>query len=213
MKKLAVTLLVFGGVCVPLLAKGQGETGRGPVISKPLMASEPSSSEQSVSSVVVPKVVPARGVESHARGSEREGGYPELASSSSQTARQTTTRAGEIAKAFPRGEDADMTNLPRVAVVRRESMPGAAASKWEVLQGASLQDGVRRWTDVMGYELVWDAPYDFPIRASLAFDGDFVEAVGKLFDAYRDAGRPLQVDVYKEQRLMRVFPQDEVAYE
>ncbi|ANI21653.1 hypothetical protein AB870_16040 [Pandoraea faecigallinarum] len=88
-----------------------------------------------------------------------------------------------------------------------------ATSKWEVLQGASLQDGLKRWADAMGYELVWDAPYDFPIRASLVFDGDFVAAVTKLFDAYRDAGRPLQVDIYKEQRLVRVFPQDDVAYE
>lgn len=86
-------------------------------------------------------------------------------------------------------------------------------ANWRVLQGETLQSGLRQWANTMDYELVWDAPYDFPIRASLSFSGDFVSAVTQMFDAYRTAGRPLQVDVYREQRLVRVYPQDEVAYE
>jgi type IV pili sensor histidine kinase/response regulator len=67
-----------------------------------------------------------------------------------------------------------------------------------------LRDVVADWTEHAGYQLVWDASYDFPIRASISVDGDFVEAMTKLFDAYATADRPLLVDIYKEQRLVHV---------
>ncbi|WP_321876065.1 toxin co-regulated pilus biosynthesis Q family protein [Burkholderia cenocepacia] len=116
-----------------------------------------------------------------------------------------------------RAEDVDSASRtpPAAAPPAASEVPAnqAAQAQWRLLQGTSLHEGLKLWTDSMNYELVWDAPYDFPIRASLSFSGDLVGAITQLFDAYRLADRPLQVDIYEEQHLVRVHPQDEVAYE
>lgn len=206
------TLFVFGYCVVPLPSGAQGRVANGPVISSPLMSAASSWGEQKVELAGTGQIPPGQDVVSTAREAlPREGNADASVSRitmSSPDAPVSMERGGMV-----RENEALNGRMAGDTPAHTLSSSEVATSKWEVLQGASLQDGLKRWADAMGYELVWDAPYDFPIRASLVFDGDFVAAVTKLFDAYREAGRPLQVDIYKEQRLVRVFPQDDVAYE
>jgi len=214
-KNLGVVLLAFGGVCASLPSSAQGERGRSPVISAPLLGSESSWGGQHFPGVTDPTDVSAQSEASLGRVASNDEGLPAQSQVSTASRHETPkpSLAGEITKVLRQKDGADMAGLTHETPAQPAFPSDAVASTWTVLQGASLHDGLKRWTDAMGYELVWDAPYDFPIRARLAFGGDFVAAVTKLFDAYRDAGRPLQVDIYKEQRLVRVFPQDDVAYE
>lgn len=75
---------------------------------------------------------------------------------------------------------------------------------WQALSGQSLRDAAAAWSSRAGYELVWDADYDFPIRANVRLKGDFVHVLTNLFNAYASADRPLTVDIYKEQKLVHV---------
>ncbi|WP_175885510.1 toxin co-regulated pilus biosynthesis Q family protein [Burkholderia sp. BCC0044] len=75
---------------------------------------------------------------------------------------------------------------------------------WQALSGQSLRDTIAAWSSRAGYELVWDADYDFPVRAGIHLTGDFIDVVTNLFNAYAAADRPLSVDIFKEQNLVRV---------
>ena len=89
----------------------------------------------------------------------------------------------------------------RPNVATRESHDHEA---WQAFAGQSLRDTVADWSVKAGYELVWDADYDFPVRAGVRLDGDFIQVVTNLFNAYTSADRPLSVDIFKEQKLIRV---------
>lgn len=78
------------------------------------------------------------------------------------------------------------------------------ASVWQAVPGQSLRQVAKTWASRAGYEVVWDAGFDYPVRASLRMDGDFIHAITGLFDAYAAADRPLSVDIYKEQKLVHV---------
>ncbi|MCW7760540.1 toxin co-regulated pilus biosynthesis Q family protein [Photorhabdus luminescens] len=82
--------------------------------------------------------------------------------------------------------------------------PVPAAAVWAATPGQTLRDVTQEWASRSGYQVVWDASYDFPIRASLRFNGTFIHAVSELFEAYTMANRPFVVDIYQEQRLVHV---------
>ncbi|AKH64635.1 MULTISPECIES: toxin co-regulated pilus biosynthesis Q family protein [Photorhabdus] len=81
------------------------------------------------------------------------------------------------------------------------------AAVWTATPGQTLRDVTQAWASKSGYEVVWDASYDFPIRAGLRFDGTFIQAMTGLFNAYAMAHRPFTVDIYQEQRLVHVQAQ------
>ncbi len=80
---------------------------------------------------------------------------------------------------------------------------------WQAFSGQSLRDTVAAWSSRAGYELVWDADYDFPVRAGIRLAGGFIQVVTNLFNAYAAADRPLSVDIFKEQKLVRVYARGE----
>ncbi|WP_052942157.1 toxin co-regulated pilus biosynthesis Q family protein [Chromobacterium violaceum] len=101
--------------------------------------------------------------------------------------------------------------LPETSAPVAESLPAEqampAADAWLAERGQSLRTVAQQWARKAGYELVWEADYDFPIAAALRFDGDFLDAMQKLFDAYAAADRPLVVNIYQEQKLVHVQAQ------
>ncbi len=75
---------------------------------------------------------------------------------------------------------------------------------WQAVPGQSLRQVTQIWASRAGYEVVWDAGFDYPVRANLRMDGDFIKAMTGLFNAYAAADRPLSVDIYQEQKLVHV---------
>lgn len=106
--------------------------------------------------------------------------------------------------AISAGAHADPAAQPGPQASSVSAQEAAAGAVWQALPGQSLKEVTATWAGMAGYELVWDAGYDFPIRAALQMQGDFVGAMTSLFNAYAAADRPLLVDIYKEQKLVRV---------
>ncbi|MER2473597.1 toxin co-regulated pilus biosynthesis Q family protein [Photorhabdus laumondii] len=98
-----------------------------------------------------------------------------------------------------------LSNVAVYATPMPTSVPLAVV--WTATSGQTLRDVIQVWASRSGYEVVWDASYDFPIRANLRFSGTFIQAVSALFDAYTMANRPFSVDIYQEQRLVHVKAQ------
>lgn len=61
-----------------------------------------------------------------------------------------------------------------------------------------------RWAGYVGYQVVWDAPYDYPIKASFELTGNFPGVIKQLFDEFGDAERPMKIDIYNQQKLIHV---------
>lgn len=79
-------------------------------------------------------------------------------------------------------------------------------TQWSTQSGESLQSTVYQWSRRAGYEVVWDAPYDFPVMASIVLSGSYESALAKLFNAYAASERPLKVDVFRSQKVVHVEP-------
>lgn len=107
--------------------------------------------------------------------------------------------ASAAAHAIPVSQATDAPMQPRA--LQQEQR---ANMVWQAFAGQSLRDTVAAWSTKAGYELVWDADFDFPVRAGVRLDGDFIQVVTNLFNAYAAADRPLSVDIFKEQKLVRV---------
>ena len=94
-------------------------------------------------------------------------------------------------------------NDPSAPVMARATA-AHPASVWQAAPGQSLRQVTQGWAARAGYEVVWDADFDYPVRATLRMDGDFINAMTGLFNAYAAADRPLSIDIYKEQKLVHV---------
>ena len=62
-----------------------------------------------------------------------------------------------------------------------------------------LKTSVQEWGKKAGWDVVWNADYDYPIKASLTFEGSFLDAITTLFRSYEKAEKPFWVDVYQKQ--------------
>jgi type IV pili sensor histidine kinase/response regulator len=103
---------------------------------------------------------------------------------------------GPLAKAIPWAPAA--TPLSRTAAVITLQKPAAPA--WTIKQGETLTQAINDWATKAGYSVVWNADHTFNIEASASFDGNFIKAVTDLFDAYKNADRPVVVDLYPDQK-------------
>lgn len=93
-----------------------------------------------------------------------------------------------------------------IPVVNKKMMP--ILPIWSATQGQTLREVIENWAQQAGYQLVWDANYDYPIRAKLQFNLPFIDAIQRLFNAYLFADRPFLVDVYQHQKLVYVRAKD-----
>lgn len=77
---------------------------------------------------------------------------------------------------------------------------------WDSYAGESLQALVASWSAQVGYQMVWDVPYDYKIEASFTLNGTFEQAITQLFNAFISSDQPMKVDIYQQQKLIHVAP-------
>lgn len=119
---------------------------------------------------------------------------------------QPVASAARVASAAPVMRTPSMVSEPSTPMVVKRIMP--TLPSWSAAQGQTLRQVVENWAQQAGYQLVWDANYDYPIRAKLQFNLPFIEAIQRLFNAYLFADRPFLVDVYQQQKLVYVRAKD-----
>ncbi len=77
--------------------------------------------------------------------------------------------------------------------------PTPPKPQWVARPGSTLKTSVQEWGKKAGWDVVWNADYDYPIKASLTFEGSFLDAITTLFRSYEKAEKPFWVDVYQKQ--------------
>jgi len=86
---------------------------------------------------------------------------------------------------------------PATAVAAVKATP--PKPQWVAKSGSTLKASVLAWGEKAGWDVVWNADYDYPIKASLTFEGSFLDAITTLFRSYEKAEKPFWVDVYQKQ--------------
>ncbi len=67
-----------------------------------------------------------------------------------------------------------------------------------------LKQQLQEWANTANYTLIWKAEHDYDMAAHAQFDGEFVEAVRKLFMRMHQNGNPLKVTIYQNNRVIEV---------
>ena len=75
---------------------------------------------------------------------------------------------------------------------------------WVIDRGVMLSAGMRKWFEEQGWQLVWRAKVDYQIVAPVRITDDFLSAVDKMLDAYKNADRPLIGYAHEAQRVIVV---------
>jgi hypothetical protein len=135
-----------------------------------------------------------------------------------------SAEAANKASASPVMGDAARVSSPTIAVTPR-AQPGvdvsnqietiapptqdlaatAALPVWELrLSDRSVKSALARWAADAGWQFVWDVPTDFTIDASATIHGSFQDALHAVVDALRTSQVPIQVLLYKGNRVVRV---------
>lgn len=66
--------------------------------------------------------------------------------------------------------------------------------EWVAAPGSTLRNVVETWAQRDHWNVVWNAPVDYPIVARLRFQGTFLEAIRGIFLAHATAQRPLKAE-------------------
>ncbi|MFI3270750.1 MAG: TcpQ domain-containing protein [Pseudomonadota bacterium] len=74
---------------------------------------------------------------------------------------------------------------------------------WELVQG-SLYSQLSEWTEVAGYQLVWNAENDLLMMTSATFKGTLEEVMRSLFNGLAKRGHSFVVTFYRANNVMEV---------
>jgi hypothetical protein len=65
--------------------------------------------------------------------------------------------------------------------------PASAVDTWTAMRGDTLRKVLGDWSRRAGVEMDWLAEYDYPLQASISFNGTFEAAVRSLLSGFEDA--------------------------
>jgi len=77
-------------------------------------------------------------------------------------------------------------------MVGSDSIMDRRAGDWVAGRGETLRQVLEKWSSRAGFELKWIAEYDYPVEASVRFNGSFESAVRNLLSGF-DGARPQPV--------------------
>ncbi|WP_239499154.1 MULTISPECIES: toxin co-regulated pilus biosynthesis Q family protein [Paraburkholderia] len=113
------------------------------------------------------------------------------------------TPAASIAVAGPPGQPLTQGMPPTGADTA--SAP-QAQQVWELRESdGSVRNALQRWAREAGWQFVWDVPTDFTVDANATIHGSLDEALREVVDALSNAQVPIQIVMYKGNRVLRVI--------
>ncbi|WP_116137949.1 toxin co-regulated pilus biosynthesis Q family protein [Trinickia diaoshuihuensis] len=92
-----------------------------------------------------------------------------------------------------------------------ESAPAPAVpperTEWDMrTSDGSVRNALARWASETGWQFVWDVPTDFEVDATATIHGTLEQALRQVTNALAGSQVPIQVVLYKGNRVMRVVP-------
>lgn len=121
----------------------------------------------------------------------------------------TVSRAVSTIPSGARGYAAGIRSLAAASAIvllfqSSASADGDNASGWAVMAESSLRSSLRGWADTAGWTIFWDGPFDYRLRVSASFSGNFEEAVSSLVRAVRLSEPGIAVTLYRGNKVVHV---------
>lgn len=96
-----------------------------------------------------------------------------------------------------------LPSAPKFSVAETNIAPTPPLPTWNITPGA-LKAQMESWAEKAGYRLIWKADYDYMMQAPSTFRGDFIQAVGNLFEQLHLNGTSVRVKLYQDNKIMEV---------
>jgi hypothetical protein len=91
------------------------------------------------------------------------------------------------------------------AVAPAASMEPPERTEWQMrATDGTVRNALARWASEAGWQFIWDVPTDFAVDATATIHGTLPEALRQVADALAGSQVPIQVVLYKRNRVMRV---------
>jgi hypothetical protein len=118
------------------------------------------------------------------------------------------TPPASIAVAGPPGQPLTQGMPPAGASAGADAASAPQAQQvWELRESdGSVRNALQRWAREAGWQFVWDVPTDFTVDANATIHGSLDEALREVVDALSNAQVPIQIVMYKGNRVLRVIP-------
>jgi len=116
--------------------------------------------------------------------------------------------AASIDVAGPPGQPLTQGVPPAGAIAGADAASAPQAQQvWELRESdGSVRNALQRWAREAGWQFVWDVPTDFTVDANATIHGSLDEALREVVDALSNAQVPIQIVMYKGNRVLRVIP-------
>ncbi|QNB08156.1 hypothetical protein G5S34_16225 [Herbaspirillum frisingense] len=112
---------------------------------------------------------------------------------------------GRASAWLPKGAaiEPELTNGIGVSAIDHHPDPGV--QQWQVRRAdVSVRRMLQRWGQEAGWQLVWDAPRDFPIETELQLSGRIEQVVSAVVESLATTDYPVQARINSELRIIRI---------
>jgi hypothetical protein len=80
-------------------------------------------------------------------------------------------------------------------------------TEWQMrTSDGSVRNALARWASEAGWQFVWDVPTDYQVDATATIHGTLEEALRQVANALAGSQVPIQVVLYKRNKVLRVVP-------
>ncbi|MFJ3057603.1 toxin co-regulated pilus biosynthesis Q family protein [Herbaspirillum sp. NPDC087042] len=92
-----------------------------------------------------------------------------------------------------------------IGVSATDQPPDPGVQQWQVRRAdVSVRRMLQRWAREAGWQLVWDAPRDFPVDTELQLSGRIEQVVSAVVESLAITDYPVQARINSELRIIRI---------
>ncbi len=106
---------------------------------------------------------------------------------------------------LPKGDTIAPELSDGITVSALGQQPDPGVQQWQVRRtDVSVRRMLQRWGSDAGWQLVWDAPRDFPIETELQLSGRIEQVVSAVIESLATTDYPVQARINSELRIIRI---------
>lgn len=105
----------------------------------------------------------------------------------------------------PKGASSSPELSDGIGISAMGQQPDPGVQQWQVRRAdVTVRRMLQRWGQEAGWQLVWDAPRDFPIETELQLSGRIEQVVSAVVESLAITDYPVQARINSELRIIRI---------
>lgn len=113
--------------------------------------------------------------------------------------------SGRASVWVPNGAAASAELSDGIGISALSQRPDPGIQQWQVLRAdVSVRRLLQRWGREAGWQVVWDAPRDFPIETEVQLSGRIEQVVSAVVESLALTDYPVQARINSELHIIRI---------